>query len=65
MLATPSTPLSLIHFPVTANPYAGGPINFGPGSLSALAGQVWDITAICYGGLAQIVGQTSVIRLNW
>jgi hypothetical protein len=65
VLATPSASFSLLHFPVTANPYAAGPLFFGPGSLSWLVGQVWDTTAICYGPADGISGQTFVQRLIW
>lgn len=65
ILATPSAAFSPVHFPVTANPYAQGPLVFGPGSLSALSGQIWDLTAICYSAVDGISGQTSVVRVNW
>jgi hypothetical protein len=65
LLATPPSPFSLLHFPVGANPYASGPLSFGPGSLSALAGQVWDTTAISYGPVDGISGIAPVVRLIW
>jgi hypothetical protein len=65
LLATPSAPFSLLHFPVGASPYASGPLSFGPGSLSALAGQVWDTTAISYGPVDGISGVAPVVRLIW
>jgi hypothetical protein len=65
LMAEPPAPFSLLHFPVTANPYATAPVSFGPGSLSSLAGQVWDVMAICYGPADGISGVTTVQRLAW
>ena len=65
LLYVPSAPFNLFHFPVTANPYAGGPLILGPGSASFLAGQTWEGVVFSYSFSSGIVELTNFVQLAW
>lgn len=49
LITFPVTAGNPFHFPVTASPYAAGPLRFPPGSVSALAGITVEAAALAYG----------------
>lgn len=59
-------PLSVIHFPVTGNPYAAGPVNLPAGTVSGLGGLTWELKAFAYRAAPfAIVGQSCVVTVEW
>jgi hypothetical protein len=64
-LFLPSAPLNPFHFPIGANPFAGGTLSFPSGTVTGFNGQTWEVTAIGYSPAMGLVGQTNFQSLTW
>jgi hypothetical protein len=63
---TPLGPGNPLHFPlVPAFVFPYVPLAAPPGTLSILAGQVWDVVAVMLGPGTTYVGQSNIVRVAW
>ena len=64
-----TTPIALgnpLHFPVgPMGVFPDLPLVAPPGSLSAFAGQTWDLVAVVLGSSQSYLGQSNIVRVAW
>jgi hypothetical protein len=65
VIAQPAAPGNPLHFVVTPGLYPSAPFIVPPGTLSFLAGQVWDAVVVGLAPGLVYVNRTNVARLNW
>lgn len=64
-LFVPVTPFNPLHYPVLQDPYGFGAITFGPGTVQAPSGTVWEATALAYHPAMGLVGQSNFVSVTW
>ena len=66
LLTTPIATGNPLHFPVgPMGVFPALPLVAPPGSLSAFAGQTWDLVAVVLGPSQSYLGQSNIVRVSW
>jgi hypothetical protein len=65
LLGLPATPGSPVHFPLSGNPYAQGPLSYPPSSFPGMIGLRFECVALAYTFPGTILGGSGVATIHW